>query len=441
MPLTAEQFNEMDPAEKARIAKMLSGQSPSIPGLPDFQAPKNVWQGLGNIVKNQRQIIGERLGTRESPTDLAARYRINSTVQAENRRRQLAQALLAMGYPPNIIQNMSQSALEDLAKSAQGQVKQNVYGDTVQTGILNGAQSVLSTAPSNVREYNFAQSQLPSPQRSESFEDYEKRTTHRKGQNVPSVIQQYEYLKQMDPEHFASLDPQGKRDLYFKILRQDPVTAGLIAGAQHTAGLGGVSLTPAQQDADKLFAADWTAYNSLGGSVAANASIDELNEIIKTLMENDNITGRTIAMSPRELRSDISIDTQDRIEKIITLDLRQTLGAAFTEQESKNFIDRSFNVMLPERVNAARLRRVRSNMRRVHKAKAAAGRYYQKHGTIKGMPFGEPTIEEIENGIYKESDYIGLNNDELISIIRSPNVADQEWDIINTILDDRGYNQ
>ena len=76
MPLTAEQFNAMGPEERARIAKMVSGQSPSVPGLPDFQPPKNIWEGLGNIWQNQRQLIGEKYGTRESLADRVRRFQI-----------------------------------------------------------------------------------------------------------------------------------------------------------------------------------------------------------------------------------------------------------------------------------------------------------------------------------------------------------------------------
>tara|TARA_B100000809_G_C14688658_1_gene369673 strand:- start:109 stop:498 length:390 start_codon:yes stop_codon:yes gene_type:complete len=99
------------------------------------------------------------------PIQETARYRITSTIGAENRREQLAQTLLAMGYPSNIVQNMSQSALQDLIKSARGDVKQNVYGDIVQRGILSNEQNVIATAPTPVREYNLAQSQLLSPRR------------------------------------------------------------------------------------------------------------------------------------------------------------------------------------------------------------------------------------------------------------------------------------
>ena len=65
----------------------------------------------------------------------------------------------------------------------------------------------------------------------------------------------------MDPEYFATLDfatldNDGKRELYVKILCQDPKTAGAIAAGQHKVGWGELDLTPAEQNADKLFAAD-----------------------------------------------------------------------------------------------------------------------------------------------------------------------------------------
>ena len=228
-----------------------------------------------------------------------------------------------------------------------------------------------------------------------------------------------------------NLSGQEKQDLLFKIIRQDPDTASKIAKGQVTSRNGGLFLTPAQQKVDELFAANISAFRFAGGQTASLSRAKELDEIIAALesAEPGQITGQVLSLTPRRARPDVSVNTQDRVEKLITEGLRQTLGAQFTESEAAAFIARSYNIMLPESVNADRLKRVRAAMRQTTDAMVSAGVYYDKKGSLQGYE-GLPTLKDVEAELYKISDYAGITNEQLMTRIDDPSISRDEFDVL-----------
>ena len=85
--------------------------------------------------------------------------------------------------------------------------------------------------------------------------------------------------------------------------------------------------------------------------------------------------------------------------------------------------------MLPESVNADRLRRVRAAMRKTTEDIAAAGKYYDEKGTMQGYQ-ALPTLQSVERGLYKISDYSGLTNEQLMTRVDDPNISRTEFDIL-----------
>jgi hypothetical protein len=443
MPLTAEQFNEMDPAEKARIAKMLSGQSPSIPGLPDFQAPKNVWQGLGNIVKNQRQIIGERLGTRESPTDLARRYQITSTVQAENRRRQLADLLINQGAPA-AVRNMSADALEKLYAGRVGEPTP-LHGGVAQKNLLTGAQNMLvqpPTVPTAVSEYEYML-QNRADRRSAFEADIAESTPAKQAElrkqleafgADPSYMQwrrstqaksggtsryRWEQLLEINPD-IKKMDPEDQQALFLSTIRESPEESGRAAKLEEMARNGGLFLTPGAKKRDELFAATSIEYLTNGGRISSRRNMFDLDKIIRQLKGNPKLTGIVEAAKPDPLRNPQSLAIQGDIERIIVMDLRATLGAQFTENESKQFVARSFNMLLPGDVNANRLQRMRAAITQSQELYMDAIKYFQSNNSslqgFEGKIFDQ---EDFEKAVFKAEDYDSVSDDKLHEMIKA----------------------
>ena len=402
--------------------------------------PKPADKGFFGNLFTRRLVnpLQEKLGMRESLADQMRREQIGASrldafqdLQGMQRDEQLRQQLIAAGVDPATANSLPIDKVAEAVIARSGQTSTNVYGDLTRTNPLSGAQQVLSTAPTSVREYNFSRSQTQPPLRQQGYDEFISQKNKRE-QSTPSAVQTFLFMQQNDPS-IAEMGGAQKNELLFKIIRNDAITAGAIARAQNIAANGGVYLTPAQQKVDELFAANISDFRLQGGQSSAASREKEYGEIINNLEANPGgITGRAIFARPRLTRPDISIDTQDRVEKIITEGLRVTLGAAFTENEARQFIDRSFNIMLPESVNADRLRRVREAMSRSTKQLEAAGQYYDENGTIKGYK-GLPTIADIESDLYRISDYKSLTNEDIIYRMEDPNISDEEFDILEKV--------
>lgn len=406
---------------------------------------------LGNLFTRRfLNPMQERLGMRESLADQMRREQIGASrldafqdLQGMQRDQQLRQQLIAAGVDPNTANSLPIDKVADALVARSAQSSTNVYGDLVTSNPLTGAQQVLSTAPTSVREYNFSRSQTQPPIAPQAYDDFIAQR-RRSEESKPSVVKTYEYLAQLNPA-IRNLPAQEQQDLLFKIIRQDPETAAEIAKKQQMMADGGVFLTPAERAVDEAFGKDFAAYNALGGASTGRKNMKELTEIIGILSAPSNqetITGRAVSLMPEVTRPDLTLDVQNRVERIITEDLRATLGAQFTENEAKAFISRSFNLALPESVNADRLRRLRAAMSQAHKAKEDAGKYYTKSGTVKGFD-NFKDIASFETAMYKVEDYRGFTNEEIdemlqLGIEQQSPISRAEYDILLKVAEARG---
>lgn len=399
--------------------------------------PKPADKGFFGNLFTRRLVnpLQEKLGMRESLADQMRREQIGASrldafqdLQGMQRDEQLRQQLIASGVDPATANSLPIDKVAEAVIARSGQTSTNVYGDLTRTNPLSGVQQVLSTAPTSVREYNFSRSQTQPPLRQQGYDEFIAQQK-RRAQSTPSAVQTFEYLKKLDPS-IVNYSPEDKQKLLFSIIRQDPTTAGKIAEAQEMARNGGLSLTPGEKTFDTAFAKYLVDYRTQGGRSGVSSQLKEFDEIIANLESSPGlITGRAISLQPRMTRPDISIDTQDRVEKIITQGLRVTLGAAFTEGEAKAFIDRSFNIMLPESINADRLRRVREAMEKASDQMFKAGAYYDEKGSMQG--YRElPELLDLDKGMYRMSDYKSLNNEEVLQIMDDPSISEEEWNVL-----------
>ena len=453
-------FNALPPEEQAKFKNMyLLNQEQSKLASPgyqpkmsqyEFKKPENVGQALGNVVKNRViNPVQEAFGYREPMSDVLNKMRIGQFQQEMSQNRvealsaqQLRNVLInSKKVDPYTAQSLDYETLQSIVTGMQGPVQTDVYGNPYTVNTLTGERTAGTAAPTSVQEYNFGVSQIPSasetvvpfkPAKIPSY--FDKQDELKRGaQSTPSAVQTLEYMRRMDPS-INDLSGQEQVDLLFKVIRADPVTAGEIAQAEERARNGGLFLTPAQRVVDQAFGKHIIDWRVAGGQTAAAGRLEEFSQIIETLNgTNEGITGRVIALAPKDLRSDLSNDTQDRVEKIITEGLRQTLGAQFTESEAKAFIARSYNVMLPHSVNAARLQRVRDGMAKAAKVMSEAGNYYDEKGTLQGYQQPLSSIGSIEQGLYWVSDYRSLTDAELIERMNDPTVSDEEFNVMEKV--------
>ena len=453
-------FNALPPEEQANLANMYRlnqaqsalaspGYQPDMSGY-EFKKPENVGQAVSNVFKNRvLNPIQETLGYREPIGNVVKKMQIGKFQQemSQNRVEALSAAQLrnvlinGKNLDPRTVNSLDYATLQSIVEKSQGPVQTDVYGNTYTVNTLTGERTAGTAAPTSVQEYNFGVSQIPSanetaiPLRPAKVPSYFDRLdeSKKRAQSTPSTIQIFERMMKENPD-LRNLPGPEKQELLFKIIRADPMTAGAIALAEEKARNGGLSLTPAEKVVDEVFGNHIIDWRVAGGQTAAVGRLKEFSQIIETLNgTKEGITGRAIALAPRQLRSNISNDTQDRVEKIITEGLRQTLGAQFTENEAAAFISRSYNVMLPHSVNAARLQRVRDGMAKAAKVMSEAGNYYDEKGTLQGYQQPLSSIASMEQGLYWVSDYRSLSDAELIERMNDPLVSDEEFDVMEKV--------
>ena len=153
---------------------------------------------------------------------------------------------------------------------------------------------------------------------------------------------------------------------------------------------------------------------------------------------SSSISGRVVFATPDIAKSSKAIDTKDQIDRIITQDLKATLGAQFSQQEGERFVAYAYNIMLPPHINAKRLARMRNAMEEGAKAKRDSIAHFKNKGTLKGYEGAEPSKEKIYESVFKEDDYANFTDKELAemfaSIADDPNAYDEEFEVIADIL-------
>jgi hypothetical protein len=427
---------ENKPPEVLNAAQ--SQLSPTSP-LPPFKKPENIREALGNLARNQILTpIQQQLGYAEPLSRQIKRFEINQVLakqgQENQRRQQLITILGDQGFPEDLLDSLDYESLQNVATNA-GVTTTNTFGDTVHTTM--GGERTVNNAPTNVRSYNFyAQKATAAGRTPVSYEEFI--TKGGAQDRTPAAVLSYQFLSELDPS-IKNLSPEDQREIFMSLIRQDPKNAAEVAQAKQRAKDGGIVLTPGERKVDEIFAATLEDWNLQGARTNYRQNILDMNGAINQLerAKPGEITGKTVSLMTPLIRSPQTNLLVNNIERIVTENLRATLGAQFTENEAKAFIQRSFNVSLPEKVIAERLKRLRAAMKTVEQTKNAASEYWLEKGTVKGFSQALPEMSSYEGNIYQVSDYDGVPDEEIILRAVDPNISELEAMVLIQVVDER----
>jgi hypothetical protein len=143
----------------------------------------------------------------------------------------------------------------------------------------------------------------------------------------------------------------------------------------------------AQETVDREFGKEYQKFVVSGGYGDARKGLDQLMEVSKNLKSNDNLTGPLVGKIPdfaQKVVNPEAIATREIVEEVVQRNLREILGAQFTEKEGDRLIARAYNPSLPEAENKKRLDRLVKQMQAAVDAKIKAARYYEQNGTLAG---------------------------------------------------------
>ncbi len=368
--------------------------------------------------------VQERLGLRESLNDRLNResYNLNATKfnEEQERREQLIQAIAARNpqFPMEFLSNLDYARLQNMATN---------------TGMSD------PNLPTSVREYEFYRSELEEGETAVPYEKFKETSSA-----IPSALQIMSFIETLDPDGFAKMSPDQKKELLFKVIRQDPRTAGEIAQNQQKARDGGIeNYTAAERKYDELAAATIQEWDLQGQQVIYRRNIADLSLEINKLQKAapGSVTGTTIFLQPDIMQPETTKTLRNNIERIVTDSMRAPLGAQFTENEARQFIERTFNLQLSENVLAERMQRFRSQLQSIEQTKSTASKHLKRFGTMRGFTLEMPEIKTFEQNIYKPEDYEGVTDEDLVKRALDNTISDAEHEVLLRVIDDRNITE
>jgi hypothetical protein len=159
----------------------------------------------------------------------------------------------------------------------------------------------------------------------------------------------------------------------------------------------------AQKVVDREFAKEYQKFVLSGGYGDANKGLEQLKEVSSALKTNKNLTGPLIGMTPDSALKMVNpkaLSVRETIEEVVQRNLREVLGAQFTEKEGERLIARAYNPSLPAAENAKRVDRLIKQVQTVIEAKTKAARHYEQYGSMGNYkPVSLRTAEDVENFI------------------------------------------
>jgi hypothetical protein len=156
-----------------------------------------------------------------------------------------------------------------------------------------------------------------------------------------------------------------------------------------------------QEALDKAYVKDYIDFITQGASTA-QGDIQALGAAERALrgvkldpktgqeipgVKSDTISGPVIGIFPKIIRDIFTprgSATQEDVESVAQKALKTVLGPQFTANEGERFLARVYNPRFEEPVNARRVARLLTQIKRAHAEKSRAAQYFQEHGTLKG---------------------------------------------------------
>ena len=179
--------------------------------------------------------------------------------------------------------------------------------------------------------------------------------------NMEKTADQKDYAMARDDPKYA--------DFFYKVHDLDPslIYSKELAKKSATQGMPeGFVLSQSQIKEDEVFASEFAKFMG-GGKVQKELANLSAYDFVLTNLENainggTNMTGAVIGMMPDAVRAVSNPEAQnvyDTLRGVVMQSLKETLGGQFTEREGQKLIEASYNPLLSEEINYARVKRLR----------------------------------------------------------------------------------
>lgn len=150
------------------------------------------------------------------------------------------------------------------------------------------------------------------------------------------------------------------------------------------------ALTVAEKAIDNKFAKTYEAYAIGGGREKIEGAINKLRSLQGQIGDSDNVSGPVVGNTPRIIKSIFNpsaINIQEQSDVISAENLKEILGAQFTEKDRINFQNLNYNPSLPEALNKERLEQRAQFLENKLNALDEAVAYYEtsEGGSMRGF--------------------------------------------------------
>jgi hypothetical protein len=240
--------------------------------------------------------------------------------------------------------------------------------------------------------------------------------------DLPSNIREWNIFSRMTDEqkqqYLSMKRAQQFTDLGGSVIAQNPldVTSPLaqygktpLPGdmpafrAAQSAAVQGVEGSAGQQAVDREFAKEYAAYKAAGGYADVQKQLVQLQEASAALgKKGAKLSGGLTGITPEVIQSFTNpeaLSTKEKVQEVAQRNLRQVLGAQFTEKEGEKLVARAYNPKLQEDENKKRVDRLITQIDLAAQAKQSASDYFEQNGTLAGWQGKIPTIADFEAAI------------------------------------------
>lgn len=146
-----------------------------------------------------------------------------------------------------------------------------------------------------------------------------------------------------------------------------------------------LSLTKAQEAADKQYGKNYEKWANAGGRETLLEKVRELDEIEKELKKGDVWTSGPIAGNLPRIINPKAAAMKDRVDSLIVDTLKPTLGTAFTEKENKLIRDLKYDPTMEQSYNIPKIQQLRKELMNKINANDKLAQHYESYGTISNL--------------------------------------------------------
>ena len=161
---------------------------------------------------------------------------------------------------------------------------------------------------------------------------------------------------------------------------------------------GGVNLTSGQKAIDGKFAENYSEWKQ-GGFEDVQKNLSDLKGALVQLKSGRTLTGPVTGSLPdvvRAVTNPESLAVRDRVTNVVQRNLREILGAQFTQVEGDRLIARAYNERLNEAENARRVENLVKQIQAAAEQKQEAVAYFEKNGTLAGFTGKIPRFSDFD---------------------------------------------